>query len=548
MSGTLYKLRTWWETAERSQKMVTLGGIAFFVILLAGTFMFASKPKMVMLYGGLTDTDKASVVSELQAKGIQVNYDAAGTVEVPENSVQTARMALASGGKVPKSAHVGIEGLDKMGLMTTPAQEKERLKSILEGELAKTVESYENIQAARVHITLGDTSPFIQDKKSATASVSITEAGGASVTSEQGRAIATLVASSTPGMDVKDVSVVNQRMEFVFDGRDADSQRNVASNKLEMEDSVAKRKERGIQQTLDAVFGTSSTVVTVACEIDLDKQKVDSTVQTPSEPLVDSKVIETMPVAGAPGGGTGAPASVDPSTPAAGATGTAASSYTSSSTEKQRLPNVTNTQTEKATGSIKSMVINVLANSDKIKPEDQAKLTEFLQQEVANKSTDKVNFPDPKVSWVKFDVSSTTAATKATQEAAGAARMQQIFSLLPIGALMMVAFMVVRTLGKFAGKGMPSSMTISGMPSLNGQALENANNLLAAIEGANHGLALNARGAGGAQLSAQEEEELLVESIKNRVHVPLEQIKKMAAERPHVVGMLLKSMLLEDRR
>jgi flagellar biosynthesis/type III secretory pathway M-ring protein FliF/YscJ len=39
-----------------------------------------------------------------------------------------------------------------------------------------------------------------------------------------------------------------------------------------------------------------------------------------------------------------------------------------------------------------------------------------------------------------------------------------------------------------------------------------------------------------------------IESIAERVDVPLEQIKKMSQERPDVVAMLLKSWLLEERR
>jgi flagellar biosynthesis/type III secretory pathway M-ring protein FliF/YscJ len=39
-----------------------------------------------------------------------------------------------------------------------------------------------------------------------------------------------------------------------------------------------------------------------------------------------------------------------------------------------------------------------------------------------------------------------------------------------------------------------------------------------------------------------------VEDIKNRIHMPLEQLKKMATERPALVAQLIKSMLLEERK
>ena len=39
-----------------------------------------------------------------------------------------------------------------------------------------------------------------------------------------------------------------------------------------------------------------------------------------------------------------------------------------------------------------------------------------------------------------------------------------------------------------------------------------------------------------------------IRSIRSKVNVPLEQIKKLAKERPSTVAMLLKSWMLEERR
>lgn len=47
MGGLLLRLRTWWETADRTQKVVTLFGSAFLVMLLAGSFYFATRPKKI---------------------------------------------------------------------------------------------------------------------------------------------------------------------------------------------------------------------------------------------------------------------------------------------------------------------------------------------------------------------------------------------------------------------------------------------------------------------------------------------------------------------
>ena len=48
--------------------------------------------------------------------------------------------------------------------------------------------------------------------------------------------------------------------------------------------------------------------------------------------------------------------------------------------------------------------------------------------------------------------------------------------------------------------------------------------------------------------SRYEEPLIEVEDIKNRIHIPLEQLKKMADERPALVAQLIKSMMLEERK
>src|SRR5688572_25279782 len=107
MGGILLKLRTWWETADRTQRVVTVFGSALLVILLFGTMMFASRPKMALAYGGLTPADQGKVVAEIQKIGIPVEYDLMGNVRVPSDRVAEAQAMLAKNGVAPASGHLG---------------------------------------------------------------------------------------------------------------------------------------------------------------------------------------------------------------------------------------------------------------------------------------------------------------------------------------------------------------------------------------------------------------------------------------------------------
>jgi flagellar M-ring protein FliF len=558
MQQILQKLRSWWENSDRTQKMVTLGGLGLLVFLMVGTFIFASKPKYALLYSGMSEADKNTVVTEIQAMGVPVKYDVAGQVEIPSDKIGEVKMKLAGSDKLPKSAHPGIPDLDKMTLFSTPAQERERLKVILEGELAKTIESLDSVQAARVHITFGSNSPFVQDRTPPTASISVTESNGTPLSTDQARAIAALVSNGCEGMSLGNVTVLNQRMEVKFDGTQMADERTLAADRLEMESQYAKRQERELQQKLDAAFGPGSTLVSVNCVLDLDKQKSIVQDQKPTEdPVNVTKTTESMTgqnvkTAQVAGAGSNTPESPTE----ANGTGDPKTEYKNQTIKEDRAITTSNTETEKATGGVKSMTINVLANTDRIK--DLVAVQQFLGGEVSNRSADPENFPLPTVTGVKFDTSVADAATKAQAEAASQARMQQMLSMVPVIALLLVAMMVVRQIGKFAK---PAAPTETALVAMNGTPLDPSPYGDGAITLAEDGtpmlpsetselsddetdnLLAHLRSQAGQDVSALDAME-----IPDKVDLPLESLRRMADDRPQLVGQLIKSMLLEERK
>jgi flagellar M-ring protein FliF len=550
MGGLLITIRNWWDKADRNQRVITLGGGGLLILLLLGTFLFASRPHYALLYTDMSEADKGAVVAEIQTMGLTPKYDVPGQIEVPADKLEEISMHLASSGKLPKSVHLGLDGLDKMNLMTTPAQEKVRLQSMLEGELAKTIETLEGVQAAHVHLTPGDDSPFAGTHKPATASVTITESGVGHLTAEQGRAIATLLRDSIQGLELQDISVLNQRMEFLFNGQDQGGSRSVADTRFALEDEISHRRARELQGELDQVFGAGSTVVSVHTELDLDSLKTESTTQNPTDPITSTKISEKM--TGASGkalGVSGQSANTAPSSK--DGSGNPNSLYQNTNETVNRGVNEIVSSTEKTPGSIKSLVINVIADSSKITDAKQTALRSALDGEVKNHAADAQTFAT-NLTFVAFDTTSAADASKAANAAASQSRTQQIVSLLPIGALLLIALMVMKQISKFAkaqtamiamADGSTMSVSLDSLEGFGGHSGEaNAANILAALEGHGGGL-VPGDGHGGYSDPAID-----VEDIKNKIHMPLEQLKKMAGERPQVVAMLIKSLLLEDRR
>lgn len=571
MNPLLTKIKGWWTAATPGQRLTTLGGSALTIVVVLAIASYAAKPKFTMLFGGLTAVDQAAVVTEVQGLGIPVKYDTAGTVEVPEGKAAEVRMRLATTGKLPKSSHPGNGDLGAMNLYTTPAVERERLKTILEGELASSIETVPGIQQARVHLTLGDPSPFGDRQRASTASINVVQSGSGMLTSDQARGIAMLVGNGVDGLELKNVVVLNERMEPIFNGADSVGTEHLAEKKLDLERQVGKGEERKLQSALDTMFGPGSTLVTVRAEVDLDEEDVTTSSRNVKEGAAVESSKEKAPMsdggtprvpAGTAANGLGSGTPTAP-TPAIGGT------YTNE--VKRMEPGFTDTVTKrkKATGGLRRMLINVAANTAKFKDEAEsatfvASVDTFVRNEFKNQ-TDTASF-QALVTPVKFDTSAQEIAVQAQEEAGGAAKRQQLVSLLPVAALLVVGFFVVRTLGKFgksmvtpafagAGALQGGAVALGGAPGprhSGGASALPASPLEAALSGHfNETGMLGLPGAkvddGGIEFES-DDERIRITKIKERTSIPLEQIRQMSVERPEAIAMLVKSWLMDEKR
>ena len=547
MGSLMLRLRTWWETADRTQKVVTLFGGAFLIVLLVGTFYFASKPKMQPAFVGLSMTELGTVTEEIRKMGVPMEFDEQGNVLVPADKVAFVKAQLAVSGKLPAGNAKGAADLDKITMVTTPAVERERLKAILEGQVAESIQFIDGVASARVHITLGDDSPFVDDRKPATASVTIAERTEGSLGAEQARAIARLVAFAAPGLDTRHVTIVNQAGRLLFDGNDQAGATGIADRKLQAEIAESKRRERELQGMLDAAFGPGATIAKVTLELDFDERETTSVERRPSEnPTTVVVAQEDMNGAESPSaGGLAGAASNLPAAPVAAAGASApASSYKGTKEQKVYTEDEIRTRTVPAAGSIKSMAVTVLADSKKF--QDDAELQRIVEGFIGPKAADTENFKST-VSLVEFDTSVKEAAEKAKASSAMAQRIQQALSFLPILAMLVVAFMVVKAIGKAAKE--QGNVLVAATP-------DGTLAPIAALEEGGHegthdpqaALGESARQESDGTVARQSLPQPEIEAIPEHLNVPMEQVRKMAEERPHAVAMLVKSWLLEDRR
>jgi flagellar M-ring protein FliF len=123
--------------------------------------------------------------------------------------VLDARIMLSAEG-LPSRGSVGYEIFDKQdALGATQFQQNITRLRALEGELARTIASIDQVERARVHLVLPERRLFEREQQQPSASIVVRLKNDA-LSAGQVRAIRNLVASAAPGMSVNRVTIADE--------------------------------------------------------------------------------------------------------------------------------------------------------------------------------------------------------------------------------------------------------------------------------------------------------------------------------------------------
>jgi flagellar M-ring protein FliF len=161
---------------------VVIGFVAFFAYLVTRL----TGGEMALLYGNLDPNDSGRIVAKLESMAVPYELRGDGSqIYVPSDRVLRLRMAMAEGG-MPSGGSVGYELFDHSdALGTTNFVQNVNLLRALEGELARTIRSLDDVEAARVHLVMPRRQIFTREKEEASASVVLKLRGAGRFTPQQ---------------------------------------------------------------------------------------------------------------------------------------------------------------------------------------------------------------------------------------------------------------------------------------------------------------------------------------------------------------------------
>ena len=151
-----------------------LSGAALTVLVVVLVFRHVSYG---MLFTNLDAEQAGPVVEKLREKNVAYKLENGGrTILVPENDVYQLRLELA--GEVPQGGGGGgYELFDRSKFGLTNFMEQVTSRRALEGELARTIGSLDEVSMARIHLVMPERSVFTDDKRAPSASVNTERSG-----------------------------------------------------------------------------------------------------------------------------------------------------------------------------------------------------------------------------------------------------------------------------------------------------------------------------------------------------------------------------------
>src|SRR3989338_1381435 len=285
-----------------------LVGLAASVAIGFAVVLWSQQPDYQPLYGSLDGMDASQVMETLSASDIKYTVEPnSGALLVKSGDLARARMRLAAAGVAPKDNSVGFEILDQeQGLGTSQFMEATRYRRGLEGELARTVSSLNNVKAARVHLAIPKSSVFVRDERKPSASALVELYSGRGLEPSQVMAIVNLVASSVPEMDKAQVTVVDQKGNLLSDIQEM-SELTMAGKQFDYSRRMESLFTQRVHNILQPVLGSGRYKAEVSADVDFSAVESTSEMFNTDQPAlrseqsVNEQRTSSLPPQGLPG-------------------------------------------------------------------------------------------------------------------------------------------------------------------------------------------------------------------------------------------------------
>lgn len=288
MNDSLSQFINFIRSLPPAKKISIAISVLVLVAAFTGMFLLANQVEYRVLFNNLSAQDASSVITKLKEKNVPYKIEGNGSlILVPAEQVYELRLGLVGDG-FPKDGQVGFEIFDRTDYKTTQFVQGLNYQRALQGELARTISSFKEINSSRVFIVLPKDSLFVEDAKPASASILLDLKSN--LPPERLAAIIHLVASAVEGLAPEHVTVVDTKGRVIFKGgNNTETNAMLSNSQLDYKSKVESETSRNVQSMLEGIIGDGNAIVRVTADIDFNKVNLNEEEYDPSATSVRSK-------------------------------------------------------------------------------------------------------------------------------------------------------------------------------------------------------------------------------------------------------------------
>lgn len=281
------QLNSYWGSLEKRNKRNMLLIIGLIVLAIILTSVLMNRKDYVVLYSGLSDKEAAEIYTKLKDTNAQPKMDGTSTILVPKEKEAELRMQMTMEG-YPKSGFNYDLYLEGNTFGQTDDEMQKRWTIQLQERLGQSIRFLEGVEDAVVTIAMPKTDSFVlkDDETPVTASVIILPKAGHEITAQQAKSIEQLMATSIPGLEKENISIIDNRMNVL--NLDGTTEAQMVTDQFQMQQQLEDRIKREVKDLLEPVFGYGKIKTAVNARLNFDKKMKESVT---FEPVLDDSGI-----------------------------------------------------------------------------------------------------------------------------------------------------------------------------------------------------------------------------------------------------------------
>ncbi|MBL8848418.1 MAG: flagellar M-ring protein FliF [Planctomycetaceae bacterium] len=367
-----------WQRYNAQQRTLLLAALAIGMAAIVGVGFWSARSEYMVLAKELGPSQAAELVSRLQTAGINYELSYSGSeLSVPKQDWNRARLASGNLLDPLHSEESTVEG----GIFDDPNQIKDRQHRQLELSISRMIMQLNGVAHAEVHISRPESSPFIRERRPATASVVLSFRPGVMFDRQQAASIVSIVSHAVGGLNPDDITVADTQ------GRILSEKQSGMGADVAMQFEYQRRLETDLaakaESMLSQILGPGRAIVRVTADVDFTQTTRVEDTYDPDAKVKKSEKITTEDTTNQEStvGGSGTAANVEATPAASSATRGAQSSKSETIETEYQNTKRTNTVVE-APGRLQRLTVSAAVDIPTPADGSAPKLTEELVKNV----------------------------------------------------------------------------------------------------------------------------------------------------------------------